>query len=172
VLSTDGSGTVNLEIGVGAVPKAQQRRDRQDRRNFLMQGSIWSGLRVRQSTKRHKRNPQFRHGERKALLQAITGGSLLLRLPVCPTNRVRAAEMVGSNAPYLNAAVVVLKAEDPALLHDVLSGRKSLRAAAAEVRKRATLIAAYLKSSHTDHGTAGFTIGVDEVFDEMIVPSL
>jgi hypothetical protein len=67
---------------------------------------------------------------------------------------------------------VVLKAEDPALLHDVLSGRKSLRAAAAEVRKRATLIAAYLKSSHTDHGTAGFTIGVDEVFDEMIVPSL
>jgi hypothetical protein len=72
----------------------------------------------------------------------------------------------------VEAAVWVLQAEDPALLKDVLSGRKPLLAAAAEVRQRANLIVAYRKANPEDRAAAGPIIGVANVFDEMIVPSL
>lgn len=137
----------------------------------MFQSPIWAGRLTRQSTKRRKKH-QFRHGERKAVLRAVTGASLLLGLPVKPTNQIRAAELVGANLPYLKYAVVVLESEDATLLHDVISGRKSLRAAAAEVCNRAKLVASYRKSSRLDHATAGNTIGVSEVWDELILPNL
>jgi hypothetical protein len=83
--------------------------------------SIWADQPVRQS-KKHRKRKQFRRGERRAVLQAVTGASLLLGHSIRPTNQVRAADLVGVSPAYLNAAVAVLKAEDAGLLHSVLSG--------------------------------------------------
>src|SRR5215469_6142815 len=108
-----------------------------------MEGSIWLRRHVRQPTRKIK--SQFRHGQRVAVVRALTGASLLLGLPIKLTSRARTAEIVGSNLHYIEAAITVLKAEDPGLLADVLAGREPLLAAAAKVRHRADLIAAYRK---------------------------
>ena len=88
-----------------------------------MEGSIWLRRRVRQPTRKPK--SQFRHGQRVAVMRALTGASILLGLPVKRSSQARAAEIVGSNLHYIEAAITVLKAEDPALLADVLAGRRA-----------------------------------------------
>jgi hypothetical protein len=95
-----------------------------------------------------------------------------LGLPVWAPSLKTAAQQVGSTAPYVEAAVWILQTEDSALLDDVLSGRKSLLAAAAEARRRADLVAAYRRASLQDKAVAGPTIGVNNVWDEMIAPAL
>jgi hypothetical protein len=102
----------------------------------------------------------------------LTGASLLLGRPIKLTSRARTAELVGSNVHYIEAAITVLKTEDPALIADVLAGHQSLLAAAAKVRQRADLIAAYRKATLHDRKVFGSTVGVDKMFDETIVPSL
>jgi len=135
-----------------------------------MEGSIWLRRPVRQP--RRKPKSQFRNGERRAVKRALTGAGIRLGQPVQASSLVNAAQHVGSTAPYVEADVWVLQAEDPALLDDVLSGREPLVSAAAKVRRRANLIVAYRKANSEDRAAAGPTIGVDNVFDEMIVPSL
>ena len=135
-----------------------------------MEGSVWSRRRLRQSNRQHK--SQFQRGQRAAVMRAMTGASILLGLPVKPSSRARAAELVGSNLHYVEAAVRVLQAEDPLLLADVLAGRKSLPDAAAKVRGRADLITAYRRATLEDRAALGSTVGVSHVFDEAIAPSL
>ena len=105
-------------------------------------------------------------------MRAVTGASILLGLAVKASSQKSAAEMVGSSRRYVEAAVWVLQAEDPQLLANVLAGREPLLSAAVKVRRRANLIVAYRKANSEDRAAAGPTIGVDHVFDEMIVPSL
>jgi hypothetical protein len=135
-----------------------------------MEGSIWFRRRVRQPNQRYK--PQFRHGQRAAVTRALTGGKILLGQSVRAPSLARAAELVGSNIHYVEAAVWVLQAEDPALLADVLAGRKPLLDAAAKARGRAELITAYRRATLDDRAAFGSAVGVSHVFDEAIVPSL
>ena len=134
-----------------------------------MEGSIWLRRRVRQPNRPH--GSQFRDGQRAAVMRAVTGASILLGLPIQVPSQARAAELVGSSRRYVEAAVWVLQAEDPALLADILAGRKTLLKAAAKVRRRANLIVAYRKATPDDLEKFGSTVGVDKVFDETIVPS-
>jgi hypothetical protein len=135
-----------------------------------MEGFISFRRRVRQPNRQRK--SQFRHGQRAAVMRAITGASILLGLPVRASSQARAAELVGSNIRYVEAAVWVLQAEHPALLADVLAGRKSLLEVAAKVRGRANLIKAYRRATLGDPAAFGSTVGADRVFDETIVPAL
>jgi len=135
-----------------------------------MEGSICLRRHVRQPKRKTK--PHFRNGERRAVRRALTGARIRLGLPVRASSLKSAAQQVGSTASYVEAAVWVLQAEDPALLNDVLSGRKQLLVAAAEVRQRANLITAYRRASLRDRAVAGPTIGVDHVWDELIAPAL
>jgi hypothetical protein len=83
-----------------------------------------------------------------------------------------AAASTGSSVRYAQAATWLLQAEDPALEADVLARRKSLLTAGAEARDQAALIAAFRKASPRDRAASGSTIGVDTIFDTMVVPSL
>jgi hypothetical protein len=129
---------------------------------------IWSSRSVRQP----KHNSRLRNGQRAAVVRALTGASILLGLPVKVSSQARAAELVGSNIHYVEAAVWVLQAEDSTLLADVLAGRKPLLETAAKVRRRANLIAAYRKATLNDREKFGSTVGVGKIWDEAIAPSL
>jgi len=133
-----------------------------------MHGFIWPSWPARQSTA----NPRFRHRQSRPVLRAMTGASILLGLPIKTSSQKSAAELVGSNCRYVEAAVCVLRAEAPQLLADVYAGREPLLSAAAKVRRRANLIIAYREASSEDRAAAGAIIGVDNVFDEMIAPAL
>jgi hypothetical protein len=135
-----------------------------------MHGRVWPSRPVRQVKSR--RNAQFRRGQRRAVLRALTGARILLGLPIEASSQAGVAELVGSNIRYVEAGIAVLQAEDPALVTDVLAGRKRLLDAAAKVRRRADLIAAYRRATLEDRAAVGPTIGVEQVFDEMIAPSL
>jgi hypothetical protein len=91
----------------------------------------------------------------------VTRASILLGLPVKVSNQVRAAELVGSSRRYVEAAVWILQAEDPALLADVLAGRKALLERAANLRQRADLITAFRRATLHDRQKSGATIGVE-----------
>jgi hypothetical protein len=137
-----------------------------------MEGSIWLRQRVRQPARRHQSKSLFRNGERVAVRRALTGARIRLGLPLEASTYVAAAEQVGSTPLYVEAMRWLLKAEDPALLADALAGRVPLLAAATEARKLGDLIAAFRKASRHDRAVSGSTLGIDEVFDDMIVPSL
>ena len=136
-----------------------------------MDARIWLQPRVRQSLRRKPRS-RFHNGQRQAVRRALTGARIRLGLPVQASSLASAAQLVGSSKQYVEAATWLLQAEDPALLDDVLAGRKPLLAAAAEAHRRADLIAAFRKASAHDKAISGSTLGVNNVWDEMIVPSL
>ena len=76
-----------------------------------MHGLVTSGhrLRQRQSARRH-----FRHGKRAAATRAFTGARLYLNGAV-PT-LAAAADSTGSNVAYVQAAIVLLKADNASLV--------------------------------------------------------
>jgi hypothetical protein len=116
---------------------------------------------------------RFRHRRRPdAALRAITGAKLLLGAPVRPKTQAEAAELVGSNRPYIAAAAMLLEAEVPALIEDVLLGEVSLLGAAASIRKKARLVKAYREANRSDRRALGKAVGIDAVFDEIIAPLL
>ena len=114
-----------------------------------MDARIWLQPRVRQSLRRKPRS-RFHNGQRQAVRRALTGARIRLGLPVQASSLASAAQLVGSSKQYVEAATWLLQAEDPALLDDVLAGRKPLLAAAAEAHRRADLIAAFRKASAHD----------------------
>jgi hypothetical protein len=134
-----------------------------------MEGSIWRGPPVRQATC-HKSQVQQSH--RSAVARAMTGARLLLGMPVQPSSPTCAAELVGSSFQYVEAAKWLLEAQDQALLTDVLAGHKPLLEAGAQARVRADLIGAYRRATLADRAAFGSIVGIDDVFDSCIVPSL
>ncbi len=89
-----------------------------------------------------------------------------------PTNRCAAAELFGSNLPYVSAASTLLQAENLDLIDQVFNEKIPLLEAAKRVRKRAELVRAYRKASPAGRVAFGKIVGVDHVFDETIAPSL
>jgi hypothetical protein len=124
------------------------------------------------SFRRSKHKSQFRNGHRAAVLRAVTSASILLGRPIKASSQARAAELCGANVQYVEAAVWLLQAEDSALIADVLAGRISLLKAAAKVRRRSRLIAAYQDATADDRAAFGEVVGAASVWDEVIAPKL
>jgi hypothetical protein len=117
----------------------------------------------------HRHHRRYRNG---SAVRALTGAKLLLGLPITVGSQAEAATMVGSNRPYIVAAVLVLQAEDQALLADVLVGKMPLLTAAKIVRKRAELIAAYRRATPEDLTALARAVGPSDLFDRAVVPAL
>jgi hypothetical protein len=83
-----------------------------------------------------------------------------------------AADKALSCVPYVAAMASIIQSEDEKLLEDVLRGRKSVLEAAKQVKARAKAIASIRRLTAADKGAVGRAIGVGEIWDGMIVPSL
>jgi hypothetical protein len=79
---------------------------------------------------------------------------------------------VDSTRLYVAAAALLLEAEVPALVEEVLCGDVSLLEAAASVRKRARLVRAYRQADRSDRKALGEVVGVASVFDDAVAPLL
>jgi hypothetical protein len=88
------------------------------------------------------------HCRRLAALRAITGARLLAAGMV--GNAATAALSVGSNLAYVYAAAVLLRAENEALLGQVLAGKISLLQAAKQAKRVADLVGAYRAASQAE----------------------
>ena len=95
-----------------------------------MHGLVTSGHRLRQRQSARRR---FRHGQRAAAVRAFTGARLYLNCAV-PT-LAAAADSTGSCPAYIQAAIILLKADNASLTAEVLAGRVSILQAAAQVRR-------------------------------------
>jgi hypothetical protein len=124
--------------------------------------------RIRQSSKRH-----FRDNQRAAAVRAYTGACLHLGIPIHrPSSESKAAIMTGSSQVYVAALVVLIRSEDGSLLRKVMCGDTPILQAAAIVRTRSKLIAAFRKASLADRVALVKTIGAEKVFDETLAPAL
>ena len=121
---------------------------------------------------RQSPNRQFRNGERAAVQRALAAAYIRLGIPISASSSQSAAEMCGSNRRYVDAAITLLQAEDDHALELVLRGSWSLLETAARLKTRADLITAIRKSTPSDQAVVGRTVGVDVIWDNMIVPTL
>src|SRR5262245_6417653 len=81
------------------------------------------------------------HGRCAAAVRGFTGARLYLNSAV-PTLEA-AAEACGSNVAYIQAAIILLKAENASLIQDVVAGRVPILQAAREAHRLVNLITAY-----------------------------
>jgi hypothetical protein len=116
------------------------------------------------------RGRRMRDGQCAAALRAITAaqGYLSGTFPTLNT----AANCCGSNAAYVAAAVTVLKADDAALIGDVLQGAVPLMKAAASVSNAVRMIEAFKKGSSFERRIFGRVAGPAAVFDHAVVAAL
>jgi hypothetical protein len=119
-----------------------------------------------------RRGRHFRNGDRAAALRAWTAARILLRRPLGAANLNQVADMTGANKAYVAAMLAVMQAEDTDLEQKVLAGEVPVLKAAAAIKTRVALVKALRSASAADLAKAGAMIGVDSVFDRMIVPSL
>jgi hypothetical protein len=131
--------------------------------------------RQRKSARRH-----FRNGWRAAAARAFTTAELYLngRIPTLAT----AAARCGSNVPYLQAAIILIRDEtatDPQMIREsVLVGHTPLLAAAHQARRRQKaghftveeLAASWRRWSPGERATFGRSVGVAEIWDHAIEP--
>jgi hypothetical protein len=127
--------------------------------------------RRRQSARRH-----FRNGHRAAVVRATTAARLYLRGET--PSLAAAAEATGSNVPYIQAAITLLKADDPGPLNLAIAGWISLpQAAAAERLRRQTItvsaaVSSWREWSPEQRAEFGRGAGVANIWDDAIVPTL
>jgi hypothetical protein len=88
------------------------------------------------------------------------------------TTATRAAAVAGVSVPLIDAARIVLQSGDEALRAQVLNGQLSLTRAAAKARRRVRLIQSFKAASLTDRAALGRAVGVAEVFDSVVSPSI
>ena len=131
--------------------------------------------RQRASVRRH-----FRHGWRAAAARAFTGAELYLNRTT-PTLAVAAA-CCGSNVPYIQAAIVLIRDEtafhSQRMRQSVLEGRVPLLAAAREARQRQEaarvtvekMAATWRCWTPGQRANFGRTVGAAEIWDQAIVP--
>ena len=97
----------------------------------------------------------------------------LLRDRAYGVNTITAAAIVTNvTRPAVKAALLILQAEADLLATDVLERRVSLLEAGKVVRIRAQLITTYKAADRNDRAALGEVVGVDELFDEVVAPSL
>ena len=130
--------------------------------------------------KRRRRHRQFDNGQRRAVLQAITGWGQYAS--GAASTLAAAARSTGSNIAYVAAVGVLRAAENASLLEKALTGDVPLLAAAAEAKRLAKATAAYRAKLgcnlvvHLAHSTpaervaAARALGAEVVWDEMVAP--
>jgi hypothetical protein len=120
----------------------------------------------------HRRSPRrhFRNRQRAAVVRAVTAGRLYASGAV--STLAAAAIACGSNVAYVAAAVTLLKSENNVLLDRALHGATPLLAAASEVGAVARLVSAYRGAGSDDLAAFTRTIGVANVWDQILVPVL
>ena len=109
---------------------------------------------------------QFRNGQRAAVLRAITAAKLYSTGAI--TSLAKAAQACGSNVNYVEAATVLLKAENEALLRLVLAGHEPLLESAQQAQRTADLISAYRSANYADRVAFIRTCGTDAIFDVLV----
>ena len=130
-----------------------------------MHGHI-SGLhRRRQSSQRH-----FHGSQRAAAIRALTAARLYLGGQVATLEA--AAVSCGSKHVYVAAMIILIQAENSAVLMAVLGGNVSVVTAAKQLKPQVDLITAFRKSSASDHAALGRVAGPGRIWDEVIVPTL
>jgi hypothetical protein len=83
------------------------------------------------------------------------------------------ADLYATTVTYISAAETVLESGDQHFIYRTEYGLSApLLEAAAKVRGRVKLMKALRSASPSDLATVGAAVGVDRVFDSMIVPSL
>jgi hypothetical protein len=108
----------------------------------------------------------LRDGQRAAVLRAITAARGYLD-GTFPTLCV-AAQSCGTNPTYVRAAITLLRAEDPLLLHRVLRGWYPLVKTAAQIEPRVKLVRAYHSASDEDRVAWARAEGAERVFDVLV----
>ena len=129
-----------------------------------MYGLTKGSRRRRQSARRH-----FRHGQCAAALRAITGARLYLK-GATPT-LAAAAESTGSNVAYIQAAIILLRADNASLVSDVLAGRVPLLQAAREAKRLVDLVTAYREAKDPDRVAFARACGVEAIFNTLVAAS-
>jgi len=126
---------------MGHAPKVQHRRYRSPRR-------------------------RFRHGRCAAAVRALTGAHLYINKAV-PTLQA-AAEACGSNVNYVQAAIILLKADNAALVSDVRAGRVPLVQAAREAERLVNLITAYREAKDPDRVAFARACGTEAILNVLV----
>ena len=118
--------------------------------------------------RRTRRSPRhhFRHGQRAAVRRALTAAQLYASGAI--TSIAKAAEGCGSNIAYVQAAIILLKAENTTLLDRVLAGHEPLVGAAQAARRMANLVAAYRTADSADRIAFARTCGTDALLDVLV----
>jgi hypothetical protein len=119
-----------------------------------------------------RRGRHFRNGQCAAARRADTAARLLLGLPIYVNSLDEVAQMCGTNAKYVAAAITVIESEDKSLQQQVRQGIVPLLKGAATVKNRAALIKAYRQAHPADLAALARTVGPEAVFDSVISPSL
>jgi hypothetical protein len=129
-----------------------------------MHGLLTNPRQHRQSARR-----RFRHGQRAAAVRAFTAARLYTNNAV-PT-LVAAAESCGSNVAYIQAAIILLKADNTSLVAEVLAGRVSILQAAREAKRMVSLVTAYREAK--DPGRVAFAraCGAEEILNVLVAAS-
>ncbi len=131
-----------------------------------MHGLVTSGHRLRQRQSARRR---FRHGQRAAAVRAFTGARLYLHCAV-PT-LAAAVDSTGSCPAYIQAAIILLKADNASLTAEVLAGRVAILQAAAQVRRVVDLVTAYKLAKDPDRVAFARTCGVERIFNVLVAAS-
>jgi aminoglycoside phosphotransferase family enzyme len=118
---------------------------------------------------------QYHHGVAPApdpILRAVTAAWLLHNRLLNISTITQGVVLTGSSRPSVEAALTILQSEDDALLANILWSGVSLSNAAAQVKRRAKLIASFKAATPEDRAAFGKTIGIAEVWDSAISPSI
>jgi hypothetical protein len=116
-----------------------------------------------------RRRPRFRYGQRRAVNRALTAARLYLNKAV-PTLEA-AAEACGSNVAYVQAAIILLKANNESLVQDVRIGRVPILGAAREAQRLVKLISAYRGAKDPDRVAFARACGAEAIFDVLVQAS-
>ena len=131
-----------------------------------MHGLLTKPALPRQQRRHRSARRHFRNGQRAAPLRAITAAKLYRSGE--PRTLAKAAEACGSNAKYVKAATVLLKAGDEVLLNRVLAGDEPLLAAAIKAKPTADLISAYRSANNADRVAFARICGAEAIFDVLV----
>jgi hypothetical protein len=112
----------------------------------------------------------MRDGVCAAALRAVTGARVYKagEAKTLP----KAAAMSGSCPAYVQAALVLIEADNHTLIDQVLTGRLPILAAARQVKQLSKLVDAYRAASASDRIAFGQAIGVTTLFDHSVAPLL
>ena len=82
-----------------------------------------------------------------------------------------AADSAGSCPAYIQAAIILLKADNASLTAEVLAGRVSILQAAAQVRRVVDLVTAYKLAKDPDRVAFARACGVERIFNVLVAAS-